>query len=105
MPAGAPHGEHGGTGPFRELFPVDQLQISLGVVSLWYQSEKGLVEHLVLAATEQFFRRWIHQSNRSGAIDDDHSVENLFDDAANPNLGRAQLRQVSADQGQAVGVR
>src|SRR5205823_13131029 len=42
MPAGAPHGEHGGTGPFRELFPVDQLQISLGVVSLWYQSEKGL---------------------------------------------------------------
>src|SRR5437762_9963682 len=72
MPAGAPHGEHGGTGPFRELFPVDQLQISLGVVSLWYQSEKGLVEHLVLAATEQFFRRWIHQSNRSGAIDNDH---------------------------------
>ena len=36
MPAGAPHGEHGGAGPFRELFPVDQLQISLGVVSLRY---------------------------------------------------------------------
>src|SRR5260370_9804304 len=99
MLAGTPDGENGGARPFRELFPVDQLQIGLGIVSLWNQNDEGLVEHLVLAATKQFFGRWIHQGNRSSTIDDDHSIKNVFDDGANPNLGRAQLRQVPADQG------
>src|ERR1700680_4484722 len=96
--------EGSAAGSLYDLLPrtCHWLSIELAGVGLWDQAGEISANHLIVAATKHFRRRWIHRTNQAFFIDGNHAVENVFDDGADACFYAFEFGQLPPNEHEAV---